>query len=100
MRIAREIAGTLLAMLGLGIVLMELGRYWTLNHPIHPWPVMIGGSIALFGAYVLDPKTTRGGGNLLLGFARKGARIVVFWKTGRRSTDITATVVEPPPPKE
>lgn len=85
--IARNVAGTLLALLGLVIVLVELSRYWLIDHPIHPWPVIIGGSIAVFGAYVLDPKTTQGGGTFIVDQA---SRIVAVIRTGRRSTDAVA----------
>lgn len=85
--VARNLAGTSLALLGLAIVLVELARYWRFDHPIHPWPVIIGGSIAVFGAYVLDPKTTQGGGTFIVDQA---SRIVAVIRTGRRSTDAVA----------
>jgi hypothetical protein len=80
----RVFSGTSLAVLGLVIVLIELSRYWLAEHPIHPWPVMIGGAIAIFGAYLLDPKATRGGTGLVVD---RFTKVVAVIRTGRRATD-------------
>lgn len=81
------LSGVALALLGLAIVLVELARYWRVDHPIHPTPVIVGGVVALFGAYVLDPKTTRGGGTFIVD---QTSRIIAVIRTGRRSTDMVA----------
>jgi hypothetical protein len=80
----RLVSGSALALLGLAIVMIELARYWMINHPIHPWPVVIGGSIAVFGAYLLDPKATRDGTDLVVD---RVASVIAIIRTGRRSTD-------------
>lgn len=83
-RLGRLVSGTSLAVLGLVIVLIELARYWIAEHPIHPWPIIIGGSIAVFGAYLLDPKATRDGTDLVVD---RFTRVVAVIRTGRRATD-------------
>jgi hypothetical protein len=100
--VGRFLGGLSLALLGLAIVLVELARYWRFDHAIHPTPVIIGGVIALFGAYILDPKGTRGGGDWIVGVAERTADIVAIWRKGRRADDVvgitSAGEIVPMPP--
>jgi hypothetical protein len=62
----RLVSGTSLAVLGLAIVLIELARYWIDRASDSSVARHDRRAIAIFGAYLLDPKATRDGTDLVV----------------------------------
>ncbi len=85
--------GVALAACGVGVLLMELSRYWMYLHPIHAWPVVIGCLIAFLGFYLLNPSSARDGAQIVVDSA---VRIIGVVRSGRRSTDVRV-IAEPLP---
>ncbi len=85
-------AGLPLILLGIGTLCVELGRYWLVDHPIHPWPVSLGCLFGFAGFFIVDPVAARTGATAVVGY---GERIVIAVRSGRRLSD--TAVVAPPP---
>lgn len=83
-RWARTICGSVLAVLGLAVLLVELVRYWTLNHPIHAWPVCIGCVIGFVGFFIVNPKEAKDGAQVVVDST---VRVIGVVRGGRRATD-------------
>ena len=90
----RAVWGSLLAAIGVGVLLVELVRYWRYEHPIHPAPIVIGCIIGFVGFYLLDPKGAEDGGGFLVTSA---VRIIGVVRGGRRSTDAPVVIAAPDP---
>jgi hypothetical protein len=91
---ASTIGGVVLALLGVATLLVELVRYWTLNHPIHAAPVCIGCLFAFCGFFILNPKRAVQGAAVVVDST---VRVVGVLRGGRRSTDtpVAVTKIEP-----
>lgn len=88
----RTSGGRALVEIGVGVLLIELTKYWVHDHPIHAWPVVIAALFLSVGFYLLDPRTARDGITVITDSA---AKIIVAVRSGRRTTDATTLVVEP-----
>lgn len=90
-RWARTICGSVLAVLGLSVLLVELVRYWTLNHPIHAWPVCIGCVIGFVGFFIVNPKEAKDGAQVVVDST---VRVIGVVRGGRRATDPKVVVAD------
>lgn len=88
----RVSGGRVLAEIGVGVLLIELAKYWVHDHPIRAWPVVIASLLLAIGFYLLDPATARDGITVITDSA---AKIIVAVRSGRRSSDRAAVVIEP-----
>jgi len=92
----RPYAAVVLILFGITVIVVELVKYWTQGHSIHPTPVLIGCGFAFVGFFLLDPKESLTGGQFLV---NSTVALVGVIRSGRRATDSTVVVV-PPEPEE
>jgi len=106
----RNAAAWLVALIGLAIMLTEVGLHWWASfhhetYPIGAWPILIGGAVAFTGAYIRDPHAAEDGGGFIVNTGLRIVRVIrtgnadeivaVAQKEGRRDTDKTVVEVVP-----
>jgi hypothetical protein len=95
---SRTIAGGLMAILGLIVILSEIGLhlYSAITHTHYEMDhivLMIGAVIGMWGCYLVDRKTAEGA----VGFVAGSVGQIV--RGGRRSTDTPVVVTKPSDPE-
>jgi len=103
----RNAAAWLLAVIGGGVMLTEIGLHWwasfhSQSYPIGTWPVLIGAAIAFTGGFIRDPKAAEDGGGFIVNTGLRIVRVIRtgnadeinVTKEGRRETDKTVVEVE------
>ncbi len=79
----RQSGGRSLALIGAGVLLIELAQYWVNGHPLRAWPVVIASLFLAIGFYVLDPANARDGITVITDSA---AKIIIAIRSGRRAS--------------
>lgn len=95
----RTLGPTLLAVIGILVMLIGLGLHWwnPAEHRLEWIPQIVGASIAFAGFYGMDPTRAKDGGGFLVS---AGTKIIAQIRTGDRATDpvVTVTKAEVPAP--
>lgn len=95
----RPYLALLLIIIGLGVFLVELGRYWLADKSISGAVIGIGALQAFVGFFLLDSRDALVAGKFVVD---SFTQVIGTVRTGRRSTDraVVVTPVEPiDPPK-
>ncbi len=74
------------------IEMVELGRYWLMDHPLHWPPQVIAAVIGFIGFYIRDPKQAKEGTTFIID--GMGAVVGIVFRTGRRAGDVKVVAPE------
>lgn len=93
------VVGGLIALLGIGVILVELVLHWRnpTGYRIGWATIAIGLSFFWFGWFITRPKSAKEGGGFWVSAVERLGDVVVKVRTGRRASDVALVPVKPTP---